>query len=301
MASKTGDDKKSHAAVGEHLAGLSFSGSWGFSGNVEMFLRRMSRSRGLSARNRLCRDLGKLITSDDEVRTRLVRPQDVKFKLSVKEYGETGNNFHAQPPIIVPLRQLVLSALADAPSGSATGALVANPERFGGQLIVTVVFEWGTREQQQVGEVSGSIVEAFREGVASKLGDLPEDYPARRQVLAALHDVTRSTIAKALESVLNDHAAEMPHATYEEKKELAKWVNAELRRFGLAIKCPKTGRPAILIGHATGVPGVGRFHIEVLGEEGVAKRTFTGVQLPKLELTLADLTWAKGSAARGRD
>jgi hypothetical protein len=127
------------------------------------------------------------------------------------------------------------------------------------------------------------------------------DYDSLRQRLTESFDRGREQMAAELEQPLNDEASNRPHESYEEKKELAKWVNAELRRFGLALKCPKTGRPAILIGHATGVPGVGRFHIEVLGEEGVAKRTYTGVQLPTLELTLADLTWAKGSAARGRE
>lgn len=126
-------------------------------------------------------------------------------------------------------------------------------------------------------------------------------YTMLRERLAESFDRDRVQIAAKLEQPLNVEINARPHASYDEKKELAKWVNAELRRFGLALKCPKTGRPAILIGHATGVPGVGRFHIEVLGEEGVAKRTYTGVQLPTLELTLADLTWAKGSAARGRE
>jgi hypothetical protein len=127
------------------------------------------------------------------------------------------------------------------------------------------------------------------------------DFATLRHRLTESFDRSRVQIASEFEQPLNDEATSRPHESYEEKKELAKWVNAELRRFGLALKCPKTGRPAILIGHATGVPGVGRFHIEVLGEEGVAKRTYTGVQLPTLELTLADLTWAKGSAARGRE
>lgn len=301
MASKKRQHENANAAVAEPVSGLAFNTSWNFSGSVEMYLRRLGRHSVRSGQGRFHRALAKLLKSDEEVRARLVRAEDVRLQLSVKEYGETGADFFISPAMVVALRTLVLSALAGAPSGSATGALVVNPERVGGQMVATVVFTWGNRELQQVGEVSGSIVEAFRENVASKIGDLSGDYAARRGALTALHDVTRSTIANALEPALNEQAAAMPHATYEEKKDLAKWINAELRRFGLAIKCPKTGRPAILIGHATGVPGVGRFHIEVLGEEGVAKRTYTGVQLPKLELTLADLTWAKGSTVRGRE
>lgn len=150
-------------------------------------------------------------------------------------------------------------------------------------------------------EIIGGVEDSGQNKRSARGGGDRVDFAALRQQMTESFDRNREQIAAELEQPLNDEVSHRAHESYEQKKELAKWVNAELRRFGLAIKCPKTGRPAILIGHATGVPGVGRFHIEVLGEEGVAKRTYTGVQLPKLELTLADLSWAKGSAVRGRE
>ena len=49
---------------------------------------------------------------------------------------------------------------------------------------------------------------------------------------------------------------------------LAKWVNAELRKLGLALVCPKTRRPAILLADPGGVPGVGRFQFQSETPEG---------------------------------
>lgn len=124
-------------------------------------------------------------------------------------------------------------------------------------------------------------------------------YTMLRERLAESFDRDRVRIAAQLEQPLNVEINARPHASYDEKKELAKWVNGELRSFGLAIKCPKTARPAILLGSPTGTPGVGRFHLEVMTDEGIPKRTVTSVEVPRLGLMLADLSWAK-SGGRGR-
>jgi hypothetical protein len=141
-------------------------------------------------------------------------------------------------------------------------------------------------------ELPGEIRSAFDEHIASKLDDLPREFPARRAALRELHVTSREAIAKAFEAGLNAAAASMPLATYEEKKSLAKWVNAELRELGLTIRCPKTGEPAILRGGPGGVPGVGRFHLEITDKAGNRHRTVTSSVLPPLALMPDDLTRA---------
>lgn len=136
------------------------------------------------------------------------------------------------------------------------------------------------------------IVDNFNHSVASKLADLPQDFAARREALRALHLAARSAIAESFEAALNREASERPQQTYEDKKALAKWVNAELRELGLTVRCPKTGRPAFVRGHAGGTPGVGRFHLEITDERGVQQRTVTSVNLPYLNLEADDLARA---------
>jgi hypothetical protein len=77
---------------------------------------------------------------------------------------------------------------------------------------------------------------------------LPTDYQERQRGLLKASDVVRQEIAAALEKSLNEEARRHPHETYDDKKALAKWVNAELRVLGLAIKDPNTGNACHLVG-----------------------------------------------------
>ncbi len=149
---------------------------------------------------------------------------------------------------------------------------------------------------------SSEIVGEFNQRVAIKLSELPLDFAARREALRELHGAVRTAFASSFEAVLNAHAATLPQQTYEDKKTLAKWVNAELRELGLTIRCPRTGQPALLRGHPGGVAGVGRFHLEITDSAGVQRRTVTSVTLPELQLQPDDLTRApygeRGSRSR---
>ncbi len=140
--------------------------------------------------------------------------------------------------------------------------------------------------------VSDQIAELFRRAIAPKVEELPKDYASRREALTALNDATRVAIAKALEAPLNAHAATLPQDTYEDKKTLAKWINAELRQFGLALKCDRTDRPCILVGNPGNRPDVGRFMLQYMDERGKLHHPLTSVTLPKLELMTDDLARA---------
>ena len=108
----------------------------------------------------------------------------------------------------------------------------------------------------------------------------------------------RMQIAAELAPALNIHIRAMPHGTYDEKRELARWVNAELEPLGLAVQCPKTGLPAKLRGMAGHWRGIGRFGIEV-SIDGKQKTPTVSDSLPELTLTdaapprEAEVNWQK--------
>ncbi len=132
--------------------------------------------------------------------------------------------------------------------------------------------------------------EAFRatwqSRVAETVRGLPEGYADARVMAMALRQELVAALAAAVQPRLNAHLRSMPHETYGEKQALATWVNHELHNeLGLAIRCPRTGRPAILIADTRDGKDVqGRFRLEVHDERGRKARTYTASALPDLEL-----------------
>jgi hypothetical protein len=117
--------------------------------------------------------------------------------------------------------------------------------------------------------------------------DQDSNYATLVASLTQRNHAFRQQLAAELAPALNARIRQMPHGTYEEKKELAQWVNDELEPLGLAVQCPKTGLPAKLRGHAGNWPGVGRFAFEVY-HDGKRKLSTYSDALP--ELTLTDAT-----------
>lgn len=111
----------------------------------------------------------------------------------------------------------------------------------------------------------------------------PASYRELRAGIDSIQRVAREEFAAAIRDPLNREAAVRPHATYAEKRELANWINAELRGMGLALKCPRSGLPSILhasIGH---LPEVGRFRFDSVDETGRRNNYSASVDLPHLE------------------
>lgn len=123
--------------------------------------------------------------------------------------------------------------------------------------------------------------------VAGLFEEMPEDFEGRKAALTAVNAAFRQELANQFAPALNAKAQAMPHGSYEEKKALARWVNEELRRFDLAIKCPKTGEPSILTVDPGHHPEIGRFSIEHKTPDGKRHRSLTSPALPELELTEA--------------
>lgn len=130
------------------------------------------------------------------------------------------------------------------------------------------------------------------------LADRPATYEARREVLTQVRDAARHAIIRVLEPLLNERAASTPHRTYEQKKELAKSINAELRWFGLALKVERVDEPCLIMANPGGTPGLGRFVLDYTDADGERHRPLTSVSLPRLNLTLDSLV--RAPAGRGR-
>jgi hypothetical protein len=78
----------------------------------------------------------------------------------------------------------------------------------------------------------------------------------------------RLQVANSLLPALKEELLLRKHATYDDKRELVKWVNAELRRFDLTIKHPKTGNASNFVAYTGNHPEVGRFQLRSEGEGG---------------------------------
>jgi len=118
-----------------------------------------------------------------------------------------------------------------------------------------------------------------------RIRDLPGDYAARYKELQELSHEFRTEVARQLGPAMNAHLKKMPQDSYAEKQALASWVNGQLRALGLAIKCPKTGRPANLVADIKQAGSdVSRFRLEIRDERGKKTRTFASRELPELEL-----------------
>jgi hypothetical protein len=149
------------------------------------------------------------------------------------------------------------------------------------------------KKQQPRGVVGIREANDVKAVIAKAVEGVKDDYRSCREVLFSLHEASRHAFAVALKSPLNAAAAKMPQSTYEEKKTLAKWVNAELRHLGLALRDPKTGKPCFLIGNAGNRPGSSRFLLDYVDDKGKRVRAHTSVTLPELELMPDDLSKAQ--------
>jgi carbon storage regulator len=125
------------------------------------------------------------------------------------------------------------------------------------------------------------------EYVKALFADLPDGYDDRAKELAAVNAAIRRELAEKLAPALKAKMQAMPHGTYDQKVELVREVNAELRQLDLAIKHPKTGQAAILKANTGNHPKIGSFELGSKDPEG-GRKTFTtpdlATLLDKLEL-----------------
>ncbi len=122
--------------------------------------------------------------------------------------------------------------------------------------------------------------------VDADVSNLSEDYGSRRLYFLAQREALTSLSARHLRDPLNTHIASLPKDSYEEKRQLAIWLNSELRSLGLAIRCPKTGLPTYIHAHIGREPTVGRFRLDYW-DGSVRQHPASFNELPPLDFIAA--------------
>lgn len=106
----------------------------------------------------------------------------------------------------------------------------------------------------------------------------------------------RRELAGAIQLRFNAYLKTLPQETYEQKHALASWVNHVLRVLDLALRCPRTGEPAILVAEDKDKSHPNsRFRFQGKGTKGKNLKTCPSVQLPDLQLIPAPVR-EEGSA-----
>jgi len=128
-------------------------------------------------------------------------------------------------------------------------------------------------------------VTTIAEMVATAVDTLPTAYAERFEILKRFQDNVRQEIAKLLQPSLQREAEAMKSESYADKQTLSVWVNAQLRELGLALRCPNTGRPAILVADMRDAETQSsRFRYAIRDDAGRATKTISSKQLPSMEL-----------------
>ena len=117
----------------------------------------------------------------------------------------------------------------------------------------------------------------------------PSEFDSCAKRARAVKSVVASEIATCIEPALNEKAETMPQDTLSEKRDLAAWVNHELRQLGLAIQCDPSGMAGILVA----MPGRrdddegSRFRVEARDTEGHKSQSSSLGWVPRLALVEA--------------
>ncbi len=98
-----------------------------------------------------------------------------------------------------------------------------------------------------------------------------EDYEHRKRYVQSMFNGIRLWAANYLSESFNHQLKNRAQNTVEEKHDLCRFVNRELREFGLAVCCPKSGLPATIRYCSSGRKGGGLFGYECVFENGNSK------------------------------
>lgn len=92
------------------------------------------------------------------------------------------------------------------------------------------------------------------------------NYEQQIQEFKSLSESFRQKIASNVLPALKREIESKTISTIENKKDLVKWVNSELRPLGLSIRHPKTGLPATFVADPGNHPETGRFQLRSEGK-----------------------------------
>ena len=169
----------------------------------------------------------------------------------------------------------------------------------------SVVAVWGRDSHNIAGEgMSAKSNEDIHEKLA-RVGELvaehkSEDYESFLLRLQEVHKLFHDMLAEQFTEVFNAHLASLPQETGKQKQMLARAANADLRKLGLTIRCPKTNKAAHLRG--TSYSPTGSFQLCLTADSSYA-RSVTSKSLPHVGLMVRsvhggpnsseDRSWAK--------
>lgn len=115
----------------------------------------------------------------------------------------------------------------------------------------------------------------------------------------------KQQIAAILEPQIAKEFSQSPQGTYEDKRALASWLNRECKHFGISVKCPKSGRPAVIEPHNSSVAGgtFTYFRFHSTSEDGSPEWKTYARSLSQVSLTVEPQpsgTWSLSKGTRGR-
>ena len=115
--------------------------------------------------------------------------------------------------------------------------------------------------------------------------DLPADFERAKPLAEAMNRAFHAELATAIGPRLDARLQALPQDTYAERQAVSTWCNQELRNLRLCIRCPKTGRPAILLADISGREGaIPRFRLQVRDVQGQISRSWSARELVDFEL-----------------
>ena len=128
---------------------------------------------------------------------------------------------------------------------------------------------------------------ALQQLIKSLFDRLPDGYARHYAKVRSIRQAFHLELAAALAPALNEHVVGLPQDTPEERQEMVAWINQQLRDIGLAVKCPTTGQPAVLVVDRQDRqhPEITRFRFSVRSPEGKQSHTAARRNLGELELT----------------
>ena len=125
----------------------------------------------------------------------------------------------------------------------------------------------------------------WRRQLRDHLLTLRGDSETQLNLLASLRHAFQQDLAGAAGPVMTAEVQRRDEGILESRREVCSWVNAQLRTLGLAIRCPRTGQPSILVADARDEHDHrGRFRLEHRDAGGRASRTLASVTPPVLDL-----------------
>lgn len=139
----------------------------------------------------------------------------------------------------------------------------------------------------------------------SLLGYLSPDFDAMLKQLTVTRNWFHDQLAQQLQAPLNNFAATMQTGSAAEKSYAASTINGIVKSLGLAVRCPITGRPALLVSDTQDSThrSLSRFRFETRNEDGTAKRSGACRNMPQLVLVQdhgRDSYWVRKHQIRSR-